>query len=501
MKKTIMILAMLAAFALQAFAAVYNVRDFGAKADGVTIDSPAINAAIEKAAADGGGMVYVPAGRYASYSIRLASHIHLYFEKGAVLIAAEPKNGEGFDAAEPGPQPQFQDFGHSHWKNSLMWGIGLEDITISGEGFIDGSNLSGGYGDNVVVNGVANKAIALKECRHVIIRDLTFLKGGHFCLLATGVEDMVLSGLTIDTNRDALDIDCCRNVRVSDCLVNSPYDDGIVLKASYALGRFMDTENVAITNCNISGYAVGSVLDCTYKKFAENPYSNKAINPHTGKVMYHRAGGRIKLGTESSGGFKNIAVTNCTLQYCGGLLLESMDGGHLEDVVISNITMRDCVDSPIFFRLGERMRSPEGTPVGTIKRVLISDVNCWNNTSWYGIQITGTPGHYVEDVTIRNVHINYEGGCSKADALKSVPENIKAYPDPWMFGCRMPVKGESPIIMPSKGMFLRHIKGITFDGLHFSFNQPDERELIVSSDVKDVIMRDVTFEGKPVKGL
>ena len=113
-------------------AAIYNVRDFGAKADGKTIDSPAINRAIEAAAQEGGGTVYLPAGEYACYSIRLKSNIHLYLEQGARIIAAFPGKDEGYDSAEPNEHNKYQDFGHSHWKNSLIWGIGLENITISG---------------------------------------------------------------------------------------------------------------------------------------------------------------------------------------------------------------------------------------------------------------------------------------------------------------------------------------------------------------------------------
>jgi polygalacturonase len=119
-------------------AKTYNVREYGATGDGTTIDSRAINAAIEAAAADGGGTVYIPAGEYACYSIRLASHINLYLEQGAKIVAAFPTEREGFDTAEENEHNRYQDFGHSHWKNSLIWGIGLEDITISGPGLIYG---------------------------------------------------------------------------------------------------------------------------------------------------------------------------------------------------------------------------------------------------------------------------------------------------------------------------------------------------------------------------
>lgn len=479
--KRILSLILAAALCAPAFADVYNVRDFGAKGDGVTIDSPAINAAIRAASRDGGGVIYLPTGTYASYSIRLASHITIYIEKGATLLAADPKDGVGYDEGEPFGGPEYQDYGHSHWKNSLLWGIGLEDITFCGGGTIDGLGLTPAYADSPIGNGKGNKAIALKECRKVVIKDLTMFRCGHFCLLATGVDNMIIRDVIIDSQRDGLDIDCCYNTVISGCIVNTPWDDGIVLKSSYGLGRFKDTENVTISDCVISGYEMGTMLDNTRQIGHNRPGRDASRKEHDGF-------GRIKFGTESSGGFKNVTVTNCTFEHCGGFLLESEDGGHLEDVTISNCTMRDCTDSPIFMRLGARMRSPEGTPVGSIKRVLISDINSYDANPEYPILITGIPGYDIQDITIRNVHLNFKGGLSPETALKEVPEREKSYPDPWMFGGAM----------PSKGMFLRHVDGIVLDGVHFSYNSEDTRPLVVKVDVKDAIFRDITLERKDV---
>ena len=184
-------------------AAIYNVRDFGAKADGKAIDSPAINRAIEAAAQEGGGTVYLPAGEYACYSIRLKSNIHLYLEQGARIIAAFPGKDEGYDSAEPNEHNKYQDFGHSHWENSLIWGIGLENITISGPGLIYGKGLTR---EESRLPGVGNKAISLKDCRNVTLKDFSMLHCGHFALLATGVEHLTLLNLRVDTNRDGFDI-------------------------------------------------------------------------------------------------------------------------------------------------------------------------------------------------------------------------------------------------------------------------------------------------------
>ena len=157
---------------------------------------------------------------------------------------------------------------------------------------------------------MGNKAIALKNCRNVIFRDFSILKGGHFGLLLTGVDNLTIDNLKIDTDRDGMDIDCCKNVRVSNCTVNSPWDDGICPKSSYALGYARATENVTITNCYVTGtYELGTVLDGTCKKFAAD-------------ARVYRTG-RIKCGTESNGGFKNITISNCVFDGCHGLALES----------------------------------------------------------------------------------------------------------------------------------------------------------------------------------
>jgi len=312
MKKRSLILISALIFISSEVFAGFNVRDFGAKGDGKTIDSPAINQAIDAAEAVGGGTVVFPAGKYRSYSIHLKDNIELHLENGAVLEAAQPTDKDGFDAPETSEFTKFQDFGHSHFQNSLIWGIGLKNIRITGFGTISGYGLTR---EESRIIGVGNKTIALRECVNVDIKDVTLVHCGHFALLATGVENMTLSNIKVDTNRDGFDIDCCRNVRVSDCSVNAPWDDAIVLKASYALGRFKDTEKVTITNCFVSGYDQGSMLDGTFQ----------TDEPQAPDQAYNT--GRIKFGTESSGGFKNITISNCVFENCRGLALETVDGG------------------------------------------------------------------------------------------------------------------------------------------------------------------------------
>jgi hypothetical protein len=448
----------------------YNVLNFGAKGDGNTIDTRAINDAIEAASKDGGGTVYFPAGIYASYSIKLKSNISLFIGQGATILAASPDGEVGYDAPEPGADNAFQDFGHSHWHNSLIWGENLENISIFGPGTIYGKGLTR-EGPHKAPAG--NKAIALKLCKNVILRDFTILFGGHFGILATGVDNFTIDDLKIDTNRDGIDVDCCRNIRISNCTVNSPWDDAICLKSSYALGFARATENVTIANCQVTGFDRGSFINGTYLKNEAN-------------MVPDREGptGRIKMGTESNGGFKKITVTNCIFEYCRGLALETVDGGILEDVTISNIVMRDLINSPFFLRLGARMRGPENTPVGALRRINISNILVYNADSRFASIISGIPEYKIEDVNLSNIHIWYKSIDTETSKIPvEVPEYEKTYPEPQKFG-----------IIPSYGFFIRHVKNINMDDVNLNYLGTEIRPAIRLIDVNGVQMHNVTLK-------
>ncbi len=446
----------------------YDVRSFGAKGDGKTLDTAAINRAIDEATAAGGGTVCLCAGNYLCYSIHLKSKVAIYLDQGATIVAADPASdpARSYDPAESNkPWEDFQDYGHNHWHNSLIWGEGLNDVAILGPGMIWGKGLSRGWGAGPVAEnpGVANKAIALKNCRNVLLRDFSILHGGHFGILATGVDNFTIDNLKIDTNRDGIDIDCCRNVRVSNCSVNSPWDDGICLKSSFALGYARATEMVTITNCLLSGsYQEGTLLDGTWKKFS----SGEKV-PRTG---------RIKFGTESNGGFKNITVSNCVFDGCRGLAIESVDGAVIEDVTCANLTMRDVFEAPIFIRLGARMRGPAGVPVGTIRRVVLSGISCMQaeGSPKIACVLAGIPGHPIEDVKITDVIVVNRGGGTKSDAETQVPEKEKQYPEPNMFGTT-----------PAHGFFVRHVRGLEMQAVKIECSNADERPVFVLEDVQD----------------
>ncbi len=446
---------------------VFNVRDFGAKGDGQNLDGPAINQAIDAAASAGGGTVLLPAGTYLSGSIHLQSNIHLLIDTGATLLGA-PQNLNAYDETESFPGIAYQDGGHTYFHNSLIWGENLTNVFISGHGMINGGGLVRdakildemcGYEHFQTPNPktyppvrIGNKSIALKLCKGVVIRDVTIFHGGHFAILVTGCDNVTIDNVTIDTDRDGMDLDCCRNTIVSNCRVNSPHDDGICPKSTYALGEARITENLTIVNCQVSGFEEGTLLDGTLKP-ARNGF------------------GRIKFGTESSGGFRNCTVANCTFRSCHGLALEEVDGGILENIAINNLTMTDVLDYAIYITTGKRNRSPQITQPSRVRNILISNVIADGVSKMSGIQIMGLPGQPVEGVRLDNIRLISQGGGTKHDAAITPKELGTGYPEPKGLGT-----------LPAYGIFARHVRGLELANLNLSFQKDDFRPAVAFVD-------------------
>lgn len=465
---------------------VVSVRAFGAKGDGVNIDSPAINAALKSAADDGGGTVTLDAGTYLAYSIHLQSGVTLRLEKGAVIKAAPVTDTAGFDEAEPN-ESSYQDFGHSHWHNSLMWGENLNNVTIEGEGLIDGNGVLTRGGKKKTPSGktTANKALAMRDCSNVIVRGVSFLNCGHFALLLTGVDDLLIENVTADTNRDGFDIDCCERVIIRNCDVNTVNDDAIVLKCSYALGREKPTSDVLIENCRVSGYDIGSLIDGTRTTHAEKAPDGDGPT------------GRIKLGTESNGGFRHIKVRNCTFTHCRGLALETVDGAPMEDIEVCDITMTDICNSPIYIRLGDRMRAPEGFHPSTIDGIRIRRVNVDDADSRYACLIAGVKGNPVRNVRIEDLNIRFRGGITNEDvrlqrgsnpfffggtgeAAISRHEGTGGYPEPSAHG-----------IQPAWGFSISYAENILLDRIRLECISPDERPWLYQSHTENVRLENI----------
>ena len=276
------------------------------------------------------------------------------------------------------------------------------------------------------------------------------------------VDNLAIDNLLIDTERDGLDIDCCRNVRISNCTVNSPWDDAICPKSSFALGDLRSTDNLTIANCFVTGaYELGSVIAGAWRKLV-------SANPV-------RRNGRIKCGTESNGGFRNITISNCVLEGSDGIALEAADGATVEDIAISNITMRDTSDAPLFLRLSRRNRGPsQQMRPGTLRRVVITNMVSYGSTPFKSSMIAGIESNLIQDVKINNCYFG-TSELSLADSSGTneklytdwkdthVPQLEDAYPDLSRFGP-----------MPTNGFFLRHLRNVEMAHVEIESAGPDQ---------------------------
>ena len=464
-----LIIALTAALPALAASGVYNVRDYGATGDGQTLDHEAINRAIEAAVADGGGQVLVPAGTYLCGSIRLKSRIDLHLSAGAVILAA-PAHLKAYDESESfGGFPEYQDGGHTYFHNSLIWAEGQHDVSITGRGRIDGEGLTkkdteraGNVQGGSI--GTGDKAIALKQCRNILIRDITIYRGGHFAIIVTGCELGCIENVTIDTNRDGIDIDCCKYLTVTNCKVNTPSDDAIVLKSSYALKRPSACEHITVTGCIVTGYKLGTLLDGTYV-------------PETVNWVC----GRIKLGTESNGGYRNIAIANCTCVWSSGLAFEEVDQGEMQNITVSNITMEHVHHYPIYITTGCRNRGPkEVTEPSRAANISISNVIATDVDSLAGIIVTGMPGVPLRGVSLSNIYVEYRGGGRAYAEGQTYREQGTNYPEPRWAGPT-----------PAYGLYARHVDGLIVRNVRFDLQRPDERPAVLLEDVVNERLTDV----------
>ncbi len=466
MKRKLELLILLTAAYISGFAQNYNVLDYGAKGDGVHIETTAINAAIEAASQAKEGVVLIPKGKYLCHSIHLKSHITLRLEEGAIIQAAAPDSINSFDEAEPFDGKTYQDFGHSHWHNSLLWGEDLTHVTIEGKGLIDGTDvLTRGHRKD---QKAANKAIAMKNCRNITIRDISLSQCGHFALLLTGVDSLLIEGVMVDTNRDGFDIDCCEHVVVRNCKVNTFNDDAIVLKCSYALGFMKPTADVLIEDCEVSGFDNGTFFDGTKT-------TNQLLAPDQDGPT-----GRIKLGTESNSAFRDITIRNCRLTHCRGLAFETVDGAILENVFVDNILMEDICNSPIYMVLGRRMRAPEGTPASKFRNIRLTNITAKDCDSRYAILLSGQKENPIDSIWMENIMVEFRGGITLEDVRTQKGRNRffekhdPHYPEPSAHG-----------IQPAWGLSAEHIRSLTLRNVTLKLTSPDEREKYHLVEVDD----------------
>ena len=405
---------------------MFDITSFGAVSNGPALkNQAAINAAIDAAAKAGGGTVVIPSGTFKTYSIRLKSKIGLHFAaKDSVIRAAVPGTGEhqdgGFyDAPEKNPFVGLQDQGHSHWANSLIYGIGVEGVTISGPGLIDGSTIDATGATVPVlptwdppeapmrnvegVPGGGNKAIALKDATNIILSDFRLKNGGHFAIFGSAVSHWTIDGIIVDTDRDAIDIDACQNVTVRNSVFNSLTDDAIVMKGTFGEGRYLTSRNILIERDTVSGYDAGSVLDKTYS--AHKLIATDRDGPT----------GRVKFGTEGTNGLDTVTIRNVVFDRSRGFALESVDGAVLQNILFEDVRMKNVSSSPIFIDLADRGRAPvtgisTDQEVSPTKNVRLTETN-WILPNLPDIYGSYPPVRYVPSYD-KSTPVSIRGGTS-----------------------------------------------------------------------------------------
>jgi polygalacturonase len=437
---------------------VFDVRDFGAAGDGMTNDRRAIQRAVDSCSA-GGGTVLFPAGRYLTGSIDLGSNTDLHLQAGA-LILGSPRIA---DYAEH--QPRLRSYNDLFLKYSLFYAEGKANITIRGEGTIDGQGSAFAVTTREKPARYMNRPFVFRfvECRNITVTGVTLQNSAMWMQHYLACDDLTIRGIRVwnhaNQNNDMMDIDGCRNVVISDCLGDTE-DDAITLKSTSP----RVTENVAISNCVISSHC-----------------------------------NAIKTGTESTGGFRNITVANIVVKPSAnrvamvgfpagisGISLATVDGGMLERISVSNCLI-DGPQVPIFIRLGNRGRkhTPDAPQpgVGSVRDISINNITAVAGGP-IGCSVSGIPGHEVEGIRLSNISITFPGGGSASDAARVPEEAVDQYPEGTHWGR-----------LPAYGFYLRHVKDVSLTNVTLRSSPPELRPALVATDIAGLTLTSFRAEG------
>jgi polygalacturonase len=441
----------------QADSRVFDPKKFGAKGDGLSLDTEAIQQAIDSCHQAGGGKVYLSGGTFVSGTLYLKSYVTLYIETGTVLKASNDL--EDFPSISS-KYPSYT--GSLETYKMLIYAEDAENISIIGRGTIDGNGnhwVDGPYGSPSFSK--RPRIIHLRSCENVVVRDVTLYNSASWVQSYQSCKNLLIDGITVDSrenkdiekeryadvpgrNTDGLDLIDCEKVRISNCFINSG-DDAICLKSFSPDEACRD---ITITNCVVSSNASG-----------------------------------IKIGTETSGRIEDITIQNCVVYDTrrDAISLMSADGAMLERINISNISCRNIKGSAIFLRLGHRNRTyRDSAEINTphLKDIIIENVQGTRISSENGNIIAGIKGMPVENILLKNINLTFEGGGTAEQSFREIPENEKEYPNGLIFGD-----------LPAYGFYIRHAKNITLENIQLRFSKEEERPALMADDVEQLMIK------------
>lgn len=450
---------------------VYNVLDFGAIADGVTINSKAVQAAIDECSSKGGGTVLFADGEYVLSTVFLKSNVRIQIDKSAKVLGAP--SFYDYAPQEEVDYPLYQDASHSYFDHSMFVGKNCDNIVFTGGGEIDMRSVWDE--DNVRgIGGRGPKPIALRECNNVKIYDLEINNATDLAIYFAGCEDVEIFNIKMRVYIDGISPDNCKNVYIHDCDVESG-DDGIVFKSSYTLNRLGECRDITVKNCRVKSRCSA-----------------------------------VKFGTETNGGFYNVVIDNVDVRETRitAIAIESVDGAIIDGLTLKNMHIRNA-GAPLFIHLGLRMRGPAGRDIGRIRNITLENIVAegpyepWEAIAWnmrthhigdtlqypwdftsdhvYGPQLTsnvcGLPEIPLENIVLRNVKFVVEGNVF--EWRKEVPDNANGYPEVHIYG--------RPL--PAYGIYFRHINGLVLDNVTAETYKADGREAFMFEDVENLIIK------------
>ncbi|MEU9986678.1 glycosyl hydrolase family 28 protein [Streptomyces sp. NPDC048045] len=415
-------------------AAVFDVRDYGARGDGSANDTPAIDRAVTAANAAGGGTVRFPAGTYRSKNtLHMKSHVTLRLDRGATL---QGSGADAYDKAEPNPYDAYQDYGHSHFHDAMIYGDRLTDIGFVGQGVIDG------MGDLITGNpgpGEADKIISLTRCDGLRIGDgLTLRRGGHFAALVNGCRNVVSDHLSIDTasDRDGWNVISTTDATITNATIHAN-DDALVFKSDYALGAKLPNGHVRVSDSTLGAKCCNALM----------------------------------FGSETCGDFSDYRFENIRIDGAGksGLGMVSMDGAKISDVHYRDVTMTG-VHSPVMQKIGTRRRCGNGPGTGSISGITYDDITATGSTPSFSPTLWGESGHRINGVTFDHVDITVPGGNGTMST--GVPANDPKDYNPKSIGTR-----------PAYGWYLHDADNVRFTDSSVRFAADDGRPAVVANAV------------------